>query len=102
LWVCDLDRIRESGWNGKKIEEAAMRKLVFGLSFLAMLGVAAPASADCIYDMRTAWKVIELMPDGPAKKMAERELQMAVEAALAGDEKMCIVHVGVCALYAKR
>ena len=34
--------------------------------------------------------------------MAERELQMAVEAALAGDEKMCLVHVGVCAQYAKR
>ncbi len=79
-----------------------MRKLVFGLSFLAMLGVAAPASADCIYDMRMAWRVIEQMPDGPAKKMAERELQMAVEAALAGDEKMCLVHVGVCAQYAKR
>ncbi len=79
-----------------------MRKLIFGLSFLALLGAAAPASADCIYDMRTAWKVIELMPDGPNKKMAERELKMAVEAALAGDEKMCIVHVGVCAQYAKR
>ena len=41
-----------------------MRKLVFGLSFLAMLGVAAPASADCIYDMRMAWKVIELAKPG--------------------------------------
>ncbi len=79
-----------------------MRKLVFGLSFLAMLGVAAPASADCIYDMRMAWRVIDRMPDGPDKKMAQRELQMAVEAALAGDEKMCLVHVGVCAQYAKR
>ncbi len=79
-----------------------MRKLVFGLSFLAMLGVAAPASADCIYDMRTAWRVIDAMPDGPDKKMAQRELQMAVEAALAGDEKMCLVHVGVCAQYTQR
>ncbi len=79
-----------------------VRKLVFGLSFLALLGVVAPASADCIYDMRMAWRVIDRMPDGPDKKMAQRELQMAVEAALAGDEKMCLVHVGVCAQYAKR
>ena len=40
-----------------------MRKLVIGLSVLAMLGVAAPASADCIYDMRMAWLVIEQMPE---------------------------------------
>jgi hypothetical protein len=86
----------------EKNEEAAMRNFIIGLSFLALLGVAAPASADCIYDMRMAWKVIELMPDGPNKKMAERELKMAVEAALAGDEKMCLIHVGVCAQYAKR
>ena len=77
-------------------------KLIFGLSFVAMLGAAAPASADCIYDMRMAWRVIEQMPDGPAKNMAERELRMAIEAALAGDEKMCLIHVGVCAQYAKR
>lgn len=62
----------------------------------------APALADCIYDMRRARQAVDSMPEGRAKQIAERELRMAMEAALAGDEKMCLVHVGVCAQYTSR
>ena len=77
-----------------------MRKSVVALAMLGFVGfAAAPALADCIYDMAEAQKVVNAMPDGWQKDAASRELKMATEAAAMGDEKMCLVHVGVCAQY---
>ncbi len=79
-----------------------MRNLAIAVAMLAVSGIGAPAFADCIYDMQKAKEAVDSMPDGRAKEMAQRELRMAMEAAVSGDEKMCLVHVGVCAQYTGR
>lgn len=80
-----------------------MRKLAVAVALLGIVGMGAfPAYTDCIYDMQKAKEAVDSMPDGRAKQMATRELKMAMEAAVEGDEKMCLVHVGVCAQYTGR
>ena len=80
-----------------------MRTVTTALALLVVVGLnAASALADCIYDMQQARQAVDAMPEGRAKQIAERELLMAMEAALAGDEEMCLVHVGVCAQYSTR
>ena len=77
-----------------------MRKTIVALAALGLATAsAAPVIADCIYDVEEAMQVIEGMPDGWQKDAVQRELKMALEAANSGDEKMCLVHVGVCAQY---
>ncbi len=77
-----------------------MRKTFVALAVLGLTAaIAAPAVADCIYDIEEAMAVIEKMPEGWQKDAVQRELKMAMEAANSGDEKMCLVHVGVCAQY---
>ena len=73
-----------------------MRNVITALALLIVVGLnAAPALADCIYDMQHARQAVYSMPEGRAKQIAERELRMAMEAALTGDEKMCLVHVAL-------
>lgn len=80
-----------------------MRNIIIALALLGGVGlIAIPAYADCIYDMQKAKEAVDSMPEGRAKDMAKRELRMAMEAAVSGDEKMCLVHVGVCAQYTGR
>ncbi len=80
-----------------------MRNIIVALALLGVVGLSAfPAYADCIYDMQKAKEAVNSMPEGRAKEMAMRELRMAMEAAISGDEKMCLVHVGVCAQYTGR
>lgn len=80
-----------------------MRKTILALAILGAAGAfAVPASADCISDMAQAQEIVNNMPEGRAKQAALRELKLAQEAAAAGDEKMCLVHVGVCAQYTSR
>ncbi len=80
-----------------------MRNIIVALALLGAVGLnAIPAYADCIYDMQKAKEAVDSMPAGRGKEMATRELRMAMEAIVAGDEKMCLVHVGVCAQYTGR
>jgi HEPN domain-containing protein len=67
-----------------------------------MIGFAAPpARADCIYDIAKAREVVGSMTQSHAKEMAERELKLAEEALRAGDEELCLVHVGMCVNHAR-
>ena len=52
--------------------------------------------------METALKFLASMPEGRMKQRALRELKMAQEAAVSGDESQCLIHVGVCAQYTQR
>ena len=76
-----------------------MRNFAVALALLGVVGFTAPALADCITDINEARKIVNSMPEGWQKEAAMRELKLAEEAAAMGDEKMCVVHVGVCAQY---
>lgn len=76
----------------------AVITLLLGLA----LTTVGPAMADCLTDINEARKVVNNMPDGREKYAALRELKLAEEALAAGDEPMCIVHVGVCTQYVHR
>lgn len=79
-----------------------MRALIAACLLLSMIGFAAPpARADCIYDIAKAREVVGSMTQSHAKEMAERELKLAEEALRAGDEELCLVHVGMCVNHAR-
>ncbi len=80
-----------------------MRKNIVALALVGFIGFsAAPAVADCVNDLETALKFLASMPEGRMKQRALRELKMAQEAAVSGDESQCLIHVGVCAQYTQR
>ncbi len=62
---------------------------------------AAPARADCIYDIVKAREVVAAMTKSHVKDMAKRELKLAEEALRAGDEVLCLVHDGMCVNHAR-
>ena len=67
-----------------------MVKRIAALALVGWLGFsAAPAVADCVNDMETALKFIASMPEGRMKQRVLRELKMAQEAAVSGDESQC-------------
>ncbi len=79
-----------------------MRALIAACMLLSVIGfAAAPARADCIYDIEKAREVVAAMTESHAKDMARRELKLAEEALRAGDEKLCLVHVGMCVNHAR-
>ncbi len=80
-----------------------MGKIIVALALIGFVGLgAAPVVADCVNDMETALKFIASMPEGRMKQRVLRELKMAQEAAVSGDESQCLIHVGVCAQYTQR
>ena len=79
-----------------------MRALIAACLLLSMIGFAAPqARADCIYDIAKAREVVGSMTQSHAKDMAQRELKLAEEALRAGDEELCLIHVGMCVNHAR-
>lgn len=79
-----------------------MGKIVLAAVILVAAGFAiTPAAADCVSDIVEAQRIVDQMPPGRPKQIALNELRLAAEAARGGDEKLCLVHVGVCAQYAK-
>ena len=79
-----------------------MRALIVACVLLGAIGfTAAPARADCIYDIAKAREVVGSMTESHAKDMARRELRLAEEALRAGDEELCLVHVGMCVNHAR-
>ncbi len=79
-----------------------MRALTAACVLLGVIGfAAAPARADCIYDIAKAREVVAAMTESHVKDMAKRELKLAEEALRAGDEVLCLVHVGMCVNHAR-
>ncbi len=79
-----------------------MRALIVACVLLGTIGfAAAPARADCIYDIAKAREVVASMTESHVKDMAKRELKLAEEALRAGDEVLCLVHVGMCVNHAR-
>ncbi len=81
-----------------------MRALIAACVLLGAVGfAAAPARADCIYDIVKAREIVGSMTESHAKDMAKRELKLAEEALRAGDEDedLCLVHVGMCVNHAR-
>ena len=79
-----------------------MRALTAACVLLGVISFAAvPARADCIYDIAKAREIVGSMTESHAKDMAKRELKLAEEALRAGDEELCLVHVGMCVNHAR-
>ena len=79
-----------------------MRALIAACVLLGAIGfAAAPARADCIYDIVKAREIVGSMTESHVKDMAQRELKLAEEALRAGDEVLCLVHVGMCVNHAR-
>ncbi len=79
-----------------------MRALIVACVLLGAIGfAAAPARADCIYDIAKARQIVAAMTESHVKNMARRELKLAEEALRAGDEALCLVHVGMCVNHAR-
>ncbi len=79
-----------------------MRNVIIGCALLGVVGLGAtPVLADCINDMQRAREIVDKMTKSHAKEMAKRELRLAMEAHLGGDEEMCLVHIGLCVHHTK-
>lgn len=79
-----------------------MRALIAACVLLGAVGFAtAPARADCIYDIAKAREIVGSMTESHAKDLAKRELILAEEALRAGDEDLCLIHVGMCVNHAR-